>query len=50
MHSDLEVQQLLKTDFFSTHFEYVLGEELEVFKNRPKSLIEFIKNSAYFGS
>lgn len=50
MHSDLEVQQLLKTDFFSTHFEDVLGEKLEVFKNRPKSLVEFIKNSAYFGS
>ena len=49
MHSDLEVQQLIQSDFFKIHKENVLGEELDVFKNRPRSLIDFLNNSAHFG-
>ncbi|MEK9649755.1 MAG: class I adenylate-forming enzyme family protein [Gammaproteobacteria bacterium] len=50
MHSDLEIQQLIQSDFFSIHKEKVLGEELDVFKYRPKSLVEFLDNSRNFGS
>ena len=49
MHSDLEVQQLIQLDFFKIHKEIVLGEEMDVFKNRPRSLLDFLNNSAYFG-
>ncbi len=49
MHSDLEVQQLIQSDFFKIHKENVLGEEMDVFKNRPRSLIDFLNNSAHFG-
>jgi len=49
MHSDLEVQQLIQSDFFKIHKENVLGEEMDVFKNRPCSLIDFLNNSAHFG-
>ncbi len=49
MHSDLEVQQLIQSDFFKIHKENVLGEEMDVFKHRPRSLLDFLNNSVHFG-
>ena len=50
MHSDKYIQALLDSQsFFEIHQENVLGVEMDVFKNRPRSLVDFIELSASHG-
>ena len=50
MHTDTYIQNLIKDQsFFEIHQETVLGIEMEVFKNRPRSLVDFIELSASHG-
>ena len=46
MHSDKYIQALVDSQsFFEIHQENVLGVEMDVFKNRPRSLVDFIELS-----
>ncbi len=50
MHSDKYIQALVDSQsFFEIHQENVLGVEMDVFKNRPRSLVDFIELSASHG-
>ena len=50
MHSDKYIQALVDSQsFFEVHQENVLGVEMDVFKNRPRSLVDFIELSASHG-
>ena len=50
MHSDKYIQALVDSQsFFEIHQENVLGVEMDVFKNRPRSLVDFIEHSASHG-
>src|SRR6056300_655351 len=50
MHADKYIQALIKNQsFFEIHREKVLGVEMDVFKNRPRSLVDFIDLSASHG-
>ena len=50
MHSDKYIQALIKDQpFFEIHQEKVLGVQMDVFKNRPRSLVDFIDSSAAHG-
>ena len=50
MHTDTYIQNLIKDQsFFEIHQETVLGIEMEVFKNRPRSLVDFIELSVSHG-
>ena len=50
MHSDKHIQALIDSQpFFEVHQENVLGVEMDVFKNRPRSLVDFIELSASHG-
>ena len=50
MHSDKYIQALVESQsFFEIHRENVLGVEMDVFKNRPRSLVDFIELSASHG-
>ena len=50
MHSDKYIQALIDSQpFFEVHQEIVLGVEMDVFKNRPRSLVDFIELSASHG-
>ena len=50
MHTDKYIQALVESQsFFEIHQEEVLGVPMEVFKNRPKSLVDFIELSAGHG-
>ena len=50
MHADKYIQALIKNQsFFEIHQEKVLGVEMDVFKNRPRSLVDFIDLSASHG-
>ena len=50
MHSDKYIQALVESQsFFEIHQENVLGVEMDVFKNRPRSLVDFIELSASHG-
>ena len=50
MHSDKYIQALIDSQpFFEVHQENVLGVEMDVFKNRPRSLVDFIELSASHG-
>ena len=50
LHSDKYIQALINEQpFFEIHQENVLGVQMDVFKNRPKSLVDFIESSAAHG-
>ena len=50
MHSDKYIHALVESQsFFKIHQENVLGVEMDVFKNRPRSLVDFIELSARHG-
>ena len=50
LHSDKYIQALINEQpFFEIHQENVLGVKMDVFKNRPKSLVDFIESSAAHG-
>tara|TARA_B100001989_G_scaffold52206_1_gene34002 strand:- start:2209 stop:3873 length:1665 start_codon:yes stop_codon:yes gene_type:complete len=50
LHSDKYIQALISEQpFFEIHQENVLGVKMDVFKNRPKSLVDFIESSAAHG-
>ena len=50
MHSDKYIQALVESQsFFEIHQENVLGVEMDVFKNRPRSLVDFLELSANHG-
>ena len=50
LHSDKYIQALINEQpFFEIHQENVLGIQMDVFKNRPKSLVDFIESSAAHG-
>ena len=50
LHSDKYIQALISEQpFFEIHQENVLGVQMDVFKNRPKSLVDFIESSAAHG-
>jgi hypothetical protein len=50
MHSDKYIQALVDSQsFFEIHQENVLGVNMDVFKNRPRSLVDFIELSASHG-
>lgn len=50
LHSDKYIQALINEQpFFEIHQENVLGIKMDVFKNRPKSLVDFIESSAAHG-
>jgi long-chain acyl-CoA synthetase len=50
MHSDKYIQALVGSQsFFEIHQEEVLGVKMDVFKNRPRSLVDFIELSASHG-
>ena len=50
MHSDKYIQALVKSQsFFEIHEENVLGVAMDVFKNRPKSLVDFLELSNNHG-
>ena len=50
LHSDKYIQALINEQpFFEIHQENVLGVRMDVFKNRPKSLVDFIESSAAHG-
>ena len=50
MHKDTYIQALIKEQaFFEIHQEEVLGSSMEVFKNRPRSLVDFLELSANHG-
>ena len=50
MHADKYIQALIESQsFFEIHQEKVLGVEMDVFKNRPRSLVDFIDLSASHG-
>ena len=50
MHSDKYIQALVESQsFFEIHQEEVLGVSMDVFKNRPKSLVDFLELSAGHG-
>ena len=50
LHSDKYIQVLINEQpFFEIHQENVLGVKMDVFKNRPKSLVDFIESSAAHG-
>ena len=50
MHTDSFIQALVSDQaFFEIHREQVLGVEMEVFKNRPKSLIDLLELSQNHG-
>ncbi len=50
LHSDKYIQALISEQpFFEIHQENVLGVKMDVFKNRPKSLVDFIESSAVHG-
>ena len=43
MHTDKYIQALVSDqEFFQIHRENVLGSEMDVFKNRPRSLVDFL--------
>jgi len=47
MHKNPYIQELLKGQgFFEINTEDVLGQSMEVFKNRPRSLVDFLDASA----
>jgi long-chain acyl-CoA synthetase len=50
MHKDPYIQALIKEQaFFEIHQEEVLGSRMEVFKNRPRSLVDFLELSRTHG-
>ena len=50
MHSDKYIQALVESQsFFEIHQENVLGVKMDVFKNRPRSLVDFLELSASHG-
>lgn len=50
MHKDTYIQALIKEQaFFEIHQEEVLGSSMEVFKNRPRSLVDFLELSENHG-
>jgi len=50
LHSDKYIQALINEQpFFEIHQENVLGVQMDVFKNRPKSLVDFIESSVAHG-
>jgi len=50
MHSDKYIQALIGSQsFFEIHQENVLGVEMDVFKNRPRSLVDFLELSVSHG-
>ena len=50
LHSDKYIQALINEQpFFEIHQENVLGVKMDVFKNRPKSLVDFIESSSAHG-
>jgi len=50
MHSDKYIQALVESQsFFEIHQENVLGVEMDVFKNRLRSLVDFLDLSASHG-
>ena len=50
LHSDKYIQALINEQpFFEIHQENVLGVKMDGFKNRPKSLVDFIESSAAHG-
>jgi len=50
MHTDSFIQALVSDQaFFEIHREQVLGVEMEVFKNRPKSLVDLLELSQNHG-
>ncbi len=50
MHTDKYIQALVSDqEFFQIHRENVLGSEMDVFKNRPRSLVDFLELSNNHG-
>ena len=50
LHSDKYIQALINEQpFFEIRQENVLGVKMDVFKNRPRSLVDFIESSAAHG-
>ena len=50
MHTDKYIQALVSDqEFFQIHRENVLGSEMDVFKNRPRSLVDFLELSSNHG-